>query len=136
MFFKKNNTKFTQRDMDILEILWDSPEPLTASGVVKQKEGLTANTVQAVLRKLLKNQMIEVADIVYSGTVLSRSYRASITREEFLASQFAEEARRMEQKIQKTALVAALFEQEQDEEKARQEIEELEVMLKEYKKRF
>ena len=44
---------------------------------------LTINTVQAVLRKLLKYQLVEVADIVYSGTVLSRSYRPTITSEEF-----------------------------------------------------
>lgn len=128
--------KYTQRDKDILVILWNSSEPLTASGIVKKREDLTANTVQAVLRKLLNNHLIEVADIVYSGTVLSRRYQPCVTREEFLAFQFEAETAKMDREIRKSAFVAALFEQEEDTEKARHEIEELETMLEEFKKKL
>ena len=56
---------------------------MIASEIADCRPDLTINTVQAVLRKLLKYQLVEVADIVYSGTVLSRSYRPAITSEEF-----------------------------------------------------
>ena len=73
----------TKRDMDVLNILWESDEPKTATMISKSGDGLTMNTTQAVLRKLLKNNLIEIADIVYSGTVLTRSYKSVICQEEF-----------------------------------------------------
>lgn len=76
-------TKLTNREMDILNILWSAQSPLTASEIAKSKETLTVNTVQANLRKLQNKNLIRVADIVYSGTVLSRSYETTITKNEF-----------------------------------------------------
>ena len=83
MFTKNKFSKLTSREVDIMNILWASEKPLIASEIADSRPDLTVNTVQAVLRKLLKYQLIEVADIVYSGTVLSRSYRPTITSEEF-----------------------------------------------------
>ena len=83
LFKKKKFPKLTSREVDIMNILWTSEKPLIASEIADCRPDLTINTVQAVLRKLLKYQLVEVADIVYSGTVLSRSYRPTITSEEF-----------------------------------------------------
>ena len=47
----------TKRDMDVLNILWESDEPKTATMISKSGDGLTMNTTQAVLRKLLKNNL-------------------------------------------------------------------------------
>lgn len=82
LFKKKKFPKLTSREVDIMNILWTSGKPLIASEIADCRPDLTINTVQAVLRKLLKYQLVEVADIVYSGTVLSRSYRPTITSEE------------------------------------------------------
>lgn len=57
-----------------MKILWDAGTPLVASDIVKAESSMNINTVQASLRVLLKENLIEIADIVYSGTVLSRSY--------------------------------------------------------------
>lgn len=73
----------TGRERDILSILWNSEKGLIASEVVTYREDLTINTVQAVLKKLLKRNLIEVDQIVYSGTVLSRSYKPTLTEAEF-----------------------------------------------------
>ncbi len=62
----------THRDMDILNVLWEGKGSLTASQIVEAGPSLTINTVQAVLRKLLKKKLIEIDKIVYSGTVLCR----------------------------------------------------------------
>ena len=83
MLHKKQFLKLTGREMDIMNILWNSQKPLIASEIAEYRSDLTINTVQAVIRKLLKYQLIEVADIVYSGTVLSRSYKPSISSEEY-----------------------------------------------------
>ena len=69
LFKKKKFPKLTSREIDILNILWENEKPLIASEIADARSDLTINTVQAVLRKLLKYQLVEVADIVYSGTV-------------------------------------------------------------------
>ena len=72
----------TKRQDDVRNIVWDAKEPIIASEIVKTGTDLNINTVQAALRSLIKKNYIEVAEIVYSGTVLTRSYRAIVKREE------------------------------------------------------
>lgn len=72
----------TKRQEDVMNILWDAKKPIIASEIVKTGTDLNINTVQAALRSLIKKNYIEVAEIVYSGTVLTRSYRAIVKREE------------------------------------------------------
>ena len=73
----------TGRERDILYILWNYDKGMIASEIVKERDDLTINTVQAVLKKLLRRKLIEVDQIVYSGTVLSRSYKPTLSEQEF-----------------------------------------------------
>lgn len=75
--------KITNRELEIMQLLWHADHPLIASEIAAMKPDLTVNTVQSVLRNLLKHKYIEVAKIVYSGTVLTRSYRSLITEQDF-----------------------------------------------------
>ena len=75
--------KITNRELEIMQLLWNADHPLIASEIAAMKPDLTVNTVQSVLRNLLKHKYIEVAKIVYSGTVLTRSYRPLITEQDF-----------------------------------------------------
>lgn len=79
--------KITNRELEIMQLLWHADHPLIASEIAAMKPDLTVNTVQSVLRNLLKHKYIEVAKIVYSGTVLTRSYRPLITEQDFGVSQ-------------------------------------------------
>lgn len=79
--------KITNRELEIMQLLWHADHPLIASEIAAMKPDLTVNTVQSVLRNLLKHKYIEVAKIVYSGTVLTRSYRPLITEQEFGVNQ-------------------------------------------------
>ena len=76
--------QFSDRQLEIMKILWESDKPLIASDFVKRNKDLNINTVQACLRVLTNIKAIEVADIVYSGTVLSRSYIPLISQEEYI----------------------------------------------------
>jgi DNA-binding transcriptional regulator YhcF (GntR family) len=67
-----------------MSILWRSENALTASSIAEEG-GVSINTVQAALRNLVKKEYIEVAQIVYSGTVLSRSYQAIMSFVDHLA---------------------------------------------------
>ena len=75
-----------KRQLEVMDVLWESGEPMIASEIVKAREDLNVNTVQAALRSLVKKNYIEVADIVYSGTVLSRRYRTLISKEDYTNS--------------------------------------------------
>lgn len=131
--FKKLGCKITKRDIDIMNILWDSSVTMTASDIIRANSELTMNTVQAVLRKLLKSNLIEVADIVYSGTVLSRSYKPVISAEDFAVSKISTDISEFKGDVPITSLVSAFLEMEPDEAKRVQEIQELEQLLNEYK---
>ncbi len=74
--------KLTKRQEDVMNVLWGSNKPMIASDILKSRDDFNINTVQATLRTLVKKKYIEIADIVYSGTVLSRSYRPILKREE------------------------------------------------------
>lgn len=136
LFKEKKIPKLTSREVDIMNILWESPKPLIASEIADAKSDLTINTVQAVLRKLLKYQLIEVADIVYSGTVLSRSYRPTITSEEFTIHRVTSDYLSFQKNLSKPLLISALLDTEEDADQARETIIELQKMLDEYKKKL
>lgn len=136
MFTKNKFSKLTSREVDIMNILWASEKPLIASEIADSRPDLTVNTVQAVLRKLLKYQLIEVAEIVYSGTVLSRSYRPTITSEEFALHEVTSDYLAFQKTLSKPLLVSALLDTEKDPVKTRETIDELQKMLDEYKKKL
>ncbi|WP_164507455.1 BlaI/MecI/CopY family transcriptional regulator [Lacticaseibacillus songhuajiangensis] len=77
--------RLTRREEDILKVLWASDKPLAAHAVSDQAD-ISMNTVQSVLRKLLKAGYIKAASIGYSGTVLTREYVATLTEEEYYAT--------------------------------------------------
>jgi|LSQX01.2.fsa_nt_gb predicted transcriptional regulator len=77
--------KISEREKDIMSVLWLAGESLTASAIAEKGNGLSINTVQAGVRNLLKKNYIEVAEIVYSNTVLTRSYRPIISAEQYAA---------------------------------------------------
>lgn len=84
---KNKYAKISEKEKDVMSVLWNSKEPLTASAITQKDTGLNINTVQASLRSLLKKQYIKIADIVYSGTVLTRCYEPIIGAEEYASDQ-------------------------------------------------
>lgn len=136
MSHKKNIENYTNRDIDVLNILWSSNMAMTASEIVTARSelNLTINTVQSVLRKLLKHHLIKIAGIVYSGNVLCRSYLPTISPSEFAALQLSSECKKLHGFISKTSLIAALLDTEKDPHKKLDEINQLEQMLEDYKR--
>ena len=105
-----NDTKLSQKQLDVMKILWDAGTPLVASDIVKAESSMNINTVQASLRVLLKENLVEIADIVYSGTVLSRSYRPLISRDVY----FNAEYKNIIGNSSTSAMIATFIEQEED----------------------
>lgn len=107
--------KITDREQGILNILWAAEKPLVASDIAKTDASLSINTVQAVLRKLLQKKLIQVADIVYSGTVLSRTYQPTISPNDFTLQQFVSQFEDAKKNLTIPDFVATLLEHEKDE---------------------
>ena len=116
--------KITNRELEIMQLLWHADHPLIASEIAAMKPDLTVNTVQSVLRNLLKHKYIEGAKIVYSGTVLTRSYRPLITEQEFGVNQVIRDFHSF-QGLSVSHLVAGLL----NEPVSASEIDELESII-------
>lgn len=120
------NKKLSSRQLQVMEILWNSAESMTASAIEQKAEDLQINTVQASLRSLIKKEYIKVDQIVYSGTVLTRSYKPIISHDEYLAMS-CEELAHFSSPF---AIIANLVDEETDE----QVLDKLEELILERKK--
>lgn len=80
------------RELEVMKIFWENGEAYTASQVGNINPELSINTIHAVLKSLLKRNYIRVDEIVYSGTVLTRSYRPAVTMAEYVRDSFFHES--------------------------------------------
>ena len=113
------------RQLEVMEILWNADQGMTASEI-KNASNMDINTVQASLRGLMSKKYIEVGQIVYSGTVLSRSYVPVVTREEYL--DFS--CRKLSEFSSSSLVIASLIGSTDDAEM----LDELEAMILKRKK--
>ncbi len=80
-----------KRDLDIVNILFQSTSEMTATDICNAQRDLTQSTVIAVLRKLLKDKMVEVTGVTHSGKVLSRTYRPTAEAKKMVIEYFIQE---------------------------------------------
>lgn len=74
----------SRRELDVMQILWEAERPMIASEIVDAAPELTTPTVHTVLKKLIAKEYVQISDIVQSGKVLARSYRAAKLPEDYL----------------------------------------------------
>lgn len=79
--------KLTKMEKKVMYILWQTPEPLLISDIVSIDTSLPLTSVQRLMRNLLEKGYVEVADIVQSGKVLGRRYRAKEIPDDILYSE-------------------------------------------------
>ena len=117
------------RELDILNILWNSGVPMTSSDIVNAGRGLSQSTVQAVLRKLLNANLVKVSGITHSGNVLSRQYEPEASSKNIILHQFLEDYRNFSNIISKEELLTSIVKLSEDSEKRKNEINELKKVL-------
>lgn len=123
-----------QREVDVLNILWGSEIPLSLTDILNINPDLVKSTVAAILAKLLKEQLIEVAGITYSGKVLCRTYRPTAISKEKIVSSLTENYNKVSNIIPQSTFVASILRLNRDKEKAKKEIAQLRAMLDEFEK--
>nr|WP_302140162.1 BlaI/MecI/CopY family transcriptional regulator [uncultured Schaedlerella sp.] len=113
--------KITSRELEVLRVFWNSDESLTAIDIPKINPKLKINTVQGVIKNLLKKNYIEVDNIIYHNTVLTRTFKAVLTQEEYMMDHFGSGS------LDMNTFVAALISNESDPET----LKKLETMIQE-----
>lgn len=83
----QKNKKLSNRETDVLQILWDHPDSLTANDIAEISD-ISKNTVLPVLKELLNDEYIKVDDIVLTGKNLTRKYKPTIDKEQFILEQY------------------------------------------------
>ena len=120
------------RELDVLNILWRTAQAMTSTDIVNEQRGLTQSTVIAVLRKLLKDDLVQVDGVTHSGKVLSRTYRPTENSREVIMRNFADDYANFKNVISKSDLCAAILHIEQTPEQMKEEISKLKDILAEY----
>ena len=131
-----NVSKLTRKELDILYVLWSTDEALSATRITEQAPDLNKNTVNALLRKLLRNGLIRVDDIGYSGTVLTRKYKAVLSHEEYMRQSIAEDTKKVTDASSRRNMIFAILDSIGDREETLKEIEAIEAALAEYRSRI
>lgn len=121
----KKEFALSKRELDVMNVLWAEGKPLIASEIPDRRPELSINTVHSVLKKLLQRGFIEVAQIVQSGTVLSRSYTPTITSEEYAVRYMTSEVFAFDKLASKVSFLSALFDSSENDEELIQELEKL-----------
>lgn len=106
----------TKRELQIMQVLWDSSESMSAREITDKSVDLSQNTVQSVLRRLLKLGFIKTDGVGYSGTVLTRKYLPSYSHANYLTTTMSSSA---------INRLVANFIEESTEEDQLQKLEEL-----------
>ena len=114
-----------ERDLDVLNILWESEEPMLVVDIVARKKGLTQSTVTAVLRKLLKEELVEVTGVTHSGRALGRVYRPTERSREVLLADFLELYNRFSSVISEAEICAKILCGSKNEDKIKAEYRRL-----------
>lgn len=129
-------SQLNPRELDVLNILWKTEEPMTSTDIVNERRGLTQSTVIAVLRKLLKDDLVEVAGVTHSGKVLSRTYRPTPASKDVIMNNFTGDYASFKNVISKSDLCAAILGIEQSPEQMKAEIAKLKNILKDFEKKL
>ena len=97
--------------------------------MVEAKEELKLATVHTTLKRMLKRNLVEVADFAKSGNVFGRCYQPTISLKEFEMNKLVDDFKQKQSKdITTSNLVAALLD-EADHKVALEELDELEKMI-------
>ncbi len=83
--------RLTKRETQIMNVLWNSKEPLSAHDILVNAPELSRNTIQIVLKKLQTIGFIEVAGFGYNKNALTRTFRPVITQSDYVESSLADD---------------------------------------------
>ncbi len=127
------NKYLNSKEYDILYTILHAEEPVNVPQIIKLHPELTTNIVQPAIRKLLKLNLIEVADITLDRNNFSRRFKPTASATNTIQKMFADEYMVFSRLLSKKALLSAIMQIDENPEKTKKEISEIERLLREYK---
>lgn len=124
--------KLRQSELNVLNVLWNENQPLTASEITK-KGGLINSTVQVSLRNLLKNEIVSVMDVIVNVTALARKYVPNLTKSEYENLLLAKDFKKIINKSNSNPSFVAALVSQSDINTSMNEINTLQNLINEYK---
>ncbi len=85
-----NRVILTEKEYEVMEILWKNKKPMLASEVTKSVSTASGNSTHHLINRLMEKGVVKVAGNVKIVKAQSRLYSPSISVAEFAASQSAE----------------------------------------------
>jgi predicted transcriptional regulator len=127
---KKTSNRLTDSEQQVLDLLWDREDALTSSEIVEYCEDRTwkESYIHILINSLLKKNMIEVAGFKKTTKNYARTFRPTMTREDYSILQL-----KQNQKVSSSTLshlFSAMLEDETDE----RVLDELSRMIEEKRK--
>ena len=85
--------KITNSEQEVLDLLWDTKEPLTSTEIVKMcvNSKWKPSYIHIMINSLLKKEMIKVAGLKQTTKNFARIFEPTMTREEWNLFQIKEE---------------------------------------------
>ena len=74
--------RLSKRELDIMEVLWDANEPLSANDILNL---ITMNTIQPNLKKLMKKGFIEVSGVGYTKNSITRQFVPLVSQSKYIS---------------------------------------------------
>lgn len=121
------------KEYEVLCIIFHAEEPINVPQISKLQPELTANIVQPAIRKLLKLKLIKVADIAVDRNNFSRRFKPAESATDIIQKMFADEYIMFSRLISEQTLLSAITQTNNNPEKTKKEISEIERLLQEYK---
>lgn len=123
--------RLSERERTVLNILCEADRPMMAQDIIAENKRLSQSTVQVTFRRLLSRGLIEVAEIGYSGRVLSRAYMVTEKAKEEVLLHVVEEYQQIRDILSVSEYIMALIKAETDREKQRQLIQAVNELIQE-----
>lgn len=123
--------RLSERERTVLNILCEADRPMMAQDIIAENKRLSQSTVQVTFRRLLSRGLIEVAEIGYSGRVLSRAYMVTEKAKEEVLLHVVEEYQQIRDILSVSKYIMALIKAETDREKQRQLIQAVNELIQE-----
>lgn len=80
----------TEREYEIMQILWQNSKPMLASEIMKAADNTSNNSVHHILNKLMEKELVKVVGNVKIVKSQSRLYAPAISVVEYVAVQSGE----------------------------------------------
>ena len=128
--------KLTERELEIMRILWEADKPLMVSEIVQRDKNGTIYSVQRIIQNLIKKEMVAVEGMAYNKKALGRTFKPLVSAESIELSHIQDVFSKMvSRNIAVSHLIAALLPADSSEQTL-EELNRLEDIIRERKKRI